>query len=170
MSMTRMIAARLNSRLTKLDTTRLMGKINLGTYTFLIRDELPSTLPMPILVLLVKEVEQRVAADEVEREVLDLEAEHIGKYQRLQQHHQQGVQDAPHIAEEAAAVFYLEVAGDQLADQRPVLENLSQLPRSWAVVLPCMGKMAPSKVLIFGGGPRRFAPIGGGGRRAAVTA
>ena len=56
MSMTRMMAARLNSRLTKLDTTRLMGKINLGTYTFLIRDELPSTLPMPILVLSLKKL------------------------------------------------------------------------------------------------------------------
>ena len=56
MSMTRMMASRLNSRLTKLDTTRLMGKINLGTYTFLIRDELPSTLPMPILVLSLKKL------------------------------------------------------------------------------------------------------------------
>ena len=56
MSMTSKMAARLNSRLTKLDTTRLTGKINLGTYTFLIREELPSTLPMPMLVLSLKKL------------------------------------------------------------------------------------------------------------------
>ena len=54
--MTSTIAARLNSRLTKLDMTRLMGKMNLGMYTFLIRDALPSTLPMPMLVLSLKKL------------------------------------------------------------------------------------------------------------------
>ena len=49
--MTSRMAARLNSRFTKLDTTRLMGKMNLGTYTFL-----PSTLLMPVEVASLKKL------------------------------------------------------------------------------------------------------------------
>ena len=54
--MTSRMAARLNSRFTKLDTTRLMGKMNFGTYTFLISDALPSTLPIPMFVLSLKKL------------------------------------------------------------------------------------------------------------------
>ena len=39
----------------------------------------------------VKKVEQGIAADQVQREVRDVEPEHIGEHKRLQQHHKQRV-------------------------------------------------------------------------------
>src|SRR5699024_10397542 len=64
--------------------------------------------------------EQRVAADQIQRVVGDVETEHVRKNQRLQQHHQQRVEDAPQITEEAAPVFDFEVPRDQFPDQRTV--------------------------------------------------
>ena len=73
---------------------------------------------------LVEEVEHRVAADQIQRKVRDIVAEHIGKDQRLQKHHKQRVEDAPHVAQNAAAVFYFKVACDQLPDEGAVLGEI----------------------------------------------
>ena len=125
--MTSTIAARLNSRLTKLDMTRLMGKMNLGMYTFFDQGRITQHAAHAHVGAFVKKVEQGIAADQVQRKVRDVEPEHIGEHKRLQQHHKQRVENAPHIAQHAAAVFDLEVTGHQLADERPVFEKLCQL-------------------------------------------
>lgn len=62
-----------------------------------------------------------VAQDEVEREVLDAVAEQEREHDAHDNHHEQRVQHRPNDAQHAAAVFELEVLGDELLQDKAVL-------------------------------------------------
>ena len=65
-------------------------------------------------------VEQQLTAEQVHREILNVPAEHGGEHDGHDDHDQQRVQNAPDIAQEAAAVFQLNVFGYQQLQQIPV--------------------------------------------------
>ena len=66
---------------------------------------------------LVHKIEQKLAAEQVDREILDIALKHIGKHQGHHGHDHQGVQDTPKIPQEAAAVFELDVLDDKQSQQ-----------------------------------------------------
>lgn len=67
------------------------------------------------------DAEQGVSQDEVERVVLDAgKAQEKAEHCRQDAHHEQGVEHRPHDAQDAAAVFQLEVARDERREREPV--------------------------------------------------
>ena len=69
---------------------------------------------------LVEEVEEQLTAHQEHREVVDAAAPHIhqaAEHGPVDQAHQQGVQHAPQHTQHAAAVFQLEITGNQVLQQ-----------------------------------------------------
>ena len=67
------------------------GKNELGHVYFFDKRRIAQHTAHAHVRALVEEVEQGVAADEIQREVRDVEPEHVGENERLQQHHEQRV-------------------------------------------------------------------------------
>src|SRR5699024_9092639 len=61
----------------------------------------------------VHKIEQQLTAEQVHREIDNVPAEHGGKYDGHNHHDEQGVENAPHIAQEAAAVLELHIFDHQ---------------------------------------------------------
>lgn len=62
---------------------------------------------------LVEECPQGLTADQIQRIVVDLEAEHVREYHRHHRHHHERIEQTPQIAQHAAAVFDLQVTSDE---------------------------------------------------------
>lgn len=63
---------------------------------------------------LVEEAPQGIATNQVKRVVGHIEPEHVAEHKGHDAHHQQRVQQAPKVSQDAAAVFYLQIADNQL--------------------------------------------------------
>lgn len=58
-------------------------------------------------------VEQKLTAEQIHREILDIPPEHGGKHHRHNNHDEQGVEDAPNIPQPTATILQLDVFLDQ---------------------------------------------------------
>ena len=54
-----------------------------------------------------------LSGDQIQGIIRDVKSEHIAEYQRHHAHHQQRVQQAPHIPQKAAPVFDLQIPANQ---------------------------------------------------------
>ena len=75
----------------------------------------------------VHEIEKNLAQDKVEREVLDVEAEHEREHGGKNDHHQQGIEYAPQHTQDAAAVFQFEIFADQGVQHEHIVLELALL-------------------------------------------
>lgn len=73
---------------------------------------------------LVEEGKQGVAGNQVYIKIRNVGLEHEGKDNGHDHHHQHGVQQTPHVAEEASAVLHLQVPADQFLEQGGVFQKV----------------------------------------------
>ena len=71
----------------------------------------------------VHKVKQKLSAEQIHREILDIPAEHGREHNAHNNHNEQRVQDTPHITQHTAAVFQLQVLYHQQLQQVFVLDE-----------------------------------------------
>lgn len=69
----------------------------------------------------IEERPQGLTADQIQRIVIDLKAEHVREDDGHHRHHHERIEQTPQIAQHAAAVFHFKVAGDEYLQQWIIL-------------------------------------------------